>query len=284
RQSEPEIGEHPLRIDDRARAVRRRFVPDGRQPQHFPRVAGAQGADDEVVDFGRVLERDQMRPDRADMSERIRRLGRVFEQALLEVGIDPGARHDARAVMRADLRLARLDDRVERGRLDIAFLGQDRFERPHPQLQVGQLRHLSRAMRVGMGMRVVRHRNTSLSSRATLTKTGVPTKAGTHLPPGTAAECEYARSKLSYAPVRFDRGGGAGSSCRESAFPEEPPMTITKFDSLFAGHVDIENVGYGGVPVNDRVYANEHLASVFDKAEAMAKLMDRTGYNTFWMA
>ena len=61
-------------------------------------------------------------------------------------------------------------------------------------------------------------------------------------------------------------------------------MTITKFDSLFAGHVDIENVGYGGVPVNDRVYPNEHLASVFDKSEAMAKLMDRLGYNTFWMA
>jgi alkanesulfonate monooxygenase SsuD/methylene tetrahydromethanopterin reductase-like flavin-dependent oxidoreductase (luciferase family) len=59
---------------------------------------------------------------------------------------------------------------------------------------------------------------------------------------------------------------------------------ITKFDSLFAGHVDIENVGYGGVPVNDRIYPNDHLASVFDKAEAMARLMDRTGYDTFWMA
>ena len=43
---------------------------------------------------------------------------------------------------------------------------------------------------------------------------------------------------------------------------------ITKFDSLFAGHVDIENVGYGGVPVNDRRYSNEHLATVFDKAQA----------------
>jgi alkanesulfonate monooxygenase SsuD/methylene tetrahydromethanopterin reductase-like flavin-dependent oxidoreductase (luciferase family) len=63
-----------------------------------------------------------------------------------------------------------------------------------------------------------------------------------------------------------------------------PAMTIAKFDSLFAGHVDIENVGYGGVPVNDRRYPNEHLASVFDKCEAMAKLMDRTGYNAFWMA
>jgi alkanesulfonate monooxygenase SsuD/methylene tetrahydromethanopterin reductase-like flavin-dependent oxidoreductase (luciferase family) len=59
---------------------------------------------------------------------------------------------------------------------------------------------------------------------------------------------------------------------------------ITKFDSLFAGHVDIENVGYGGVPLNDRRYPNEHLASVFGKAEAMARLMDRTGYDTFWMA
>jgi alkanesulfonate monooxygenase SsuD/methylene tetrahydromethanopterin reductase-like flavin-dependent oxidoreductase (luciferase family) len=61
-------------------------------------------------------------------------------------------------------------------------------------------------------------------------------------------------------------------------------MTISKFDSLFAGHVDIEDVGYGGVPVNHRRYPNEHLASVFDKAEAMAKLMDRVGYDTFWMA
>ena len=59
---------------------------------------------------------------------------------------------------------------------------------------------------------------------------------------------------------------------------------ITKFDSLFAGHVDIEDVGYGGIPVNDRRYPNEHLVTVFDKARAMAQLMDRTGYDTFWMA
>jgi alkanesulfonate monooxygenase SsuD/methylene tetrahydromethanopterin reductase-like flavin-dependent oxidoreductase (luciferase family) len=59
---------------------------------------------------------------------------------------------------------------------------------------------------------------------------------------------------------------------------------IKKFDSLFAGHVDIEDVGYGGVPVNDRLYPNQHLATVFDKAQAMAQLMDRLGYHTFWMA
>jgi len=59
---------------------------------------------------------------------------------------------------------------------------------------------------------------------------------------------------------------------------------ITKFDSLFAGHIDMENVGYAGVPVNDRRFPNEHLATVFDKSQAMCQLMDRLGYDTFWMA
>src|SRR5437667_73328 len=61
------------------------------------------------------------------------------------------------------------------------------------------------------------------------------------------------------------------------------PM-ITKFDSLFAGHIDMENAGYGGTAVNDRRFPNEQLVTVFDKAEAMAKLMDRLGYHAFWMA
>jgi alkanesulfonate monooxygenase SsuD/methylene tetrahydromethanopterin reductase-like flavin-dependent oxidoreductase (luciferase family) len=59
---------------------------------------------------------------------------------------------------------------------------------------------------------------------------------------------------------------------------------ITKFDSLFAGHVDMDNVGYGGIPVNERRLPDEQLTTVFDKAEAMAKLMDRLGYSAFWMA
>ena len=59
---------------------------------------------------------------------------------------------------------------------------------------------------------------------------------------------------------------------------------ITKFDSLFAGHVDLENIGYGGAAVNDRWYNNDHLATVFDKTEAIAKTMDANGYDTMWMA
>ena len=59
---------------------------------------------------------------------------------------------------------------------------------------------------------------------------------------------------------------------------------ITKFGSLFAGHVDLDNIGLEGTPVNHRWLSDAHLASVFDKAEAIAQVMDRTGYETFWMA
>jgi hypothetical protein len=59
---------------------------------------------------------------------------------------------------------------------------------------------------------------------------------------------------------------------------------ITKFDSLYAGHTDLDNVGYGGTPINERRYSNAHLATALSKAESMAKLMDGLGYNCFWMA
>ncbi len=59
---------------------------------------------------------------------------------------------------------------------------------------------------------------------------------------------------------------------------------ITTFDSSFAGHVDMDNVGYGGTPVNDRWFPNSHLVTVFSKSEAIATTMDRLGFNTFWMA
>jgi len=59
---------------------------------------------------------------------------------------------------------------------------------------------------------------------------------------------------------------------------------ITTFDSMFAGHVDMEDVGYAGTAVNDRRFQNEHLVSVFDKAQAIALLMDRLDYDTLWMA
>ena len=59
---------------------------------------------------------------------------------------------------------------------------------------------------------------------------------------------------------------------------------ITRFDSMFAGHVDMTDVGYGGMAVNDRVFDNDHLMTVYSKAEAIAKTLDDNGYDTMWMA
>ena len=59
---------------------------------------------------------------------------------------------------------------------------------------------------------------------------------------------------------------------------------LKQFDSSYAGHIDLENVGYAGTPINDRRYPNEKLATALHKAQAMAVLMDRLGYGTFWMA
>ncbi|HZA25678.1 MAG TPA: LLM class flavin-dependent oxidoreductase, partial [Dehalococcoidia bacterium] len=59
---------------------------------------------------------------------------------------------------------------------------------------------------------------------------------------------------------------------------------ITKVGSLFAGNVDLDDIGLEGTPANDRWLSDEHLASVFDKCEAMATTLDRLGYSTFWAA
>jgi len=59
---------------------------------------------------------------------------------------------------------------------------------------------------------------------------------------------------------------------------------ITQFDSSYAGHIDLENVGYLGTPVNSRRYSNDQLITAHTKAEAQAKAMDRLGYGAFWMA
>ena len=59
---------------------------------------------------------------------------------------------------------------------------------------------------------------------------------------------------------------------------------ITKFGSLFAGHVDLDNLGLEGTPVNDRWLPDEQLASVFDKTEAIVLKMEELGYDAFWSA
>ena len=59
---------------------------------------------------------------------------------------------------------------------------------------------------------------------------------------------------------------------------------ITKFGSLFAGHVDLDNIGLDGTPVNERWLPDSELAGVFDKTEAIVLKMEEMGYDIFWTA
>lgn len=59
---------------------------------------------------------------------------------------------------------------------------------------------------------------------------------------------------------------------------------ITKFGSIYAGHVDLDDVGLDATPVNERWLTDEHLATIFDKTQAIVQAMDRLGYDTFWSA
>jgi alkanesulfonate monooxygenase SsuD/methylene tetrahydromethanopterin reductase-like flavin-dependent oxidoreductase (luciferase family) len=59
---------------------------------------------------------------------------------------------------------------------------------------------------------------------------------------------------------------------------------LTYFSTLYAGHVDMDDRGQYATPVNERLYSNEHLATAFEKAEAMARLMDELGFDVLWIA
>ena len=59
---------------------------------------------------------------------------------------------------------------------------------------------------------------------------------------------------------------------------------IIKFGSLFAGHVDFDDMGFDATPANERRLSDDKLATVFDKTEAIVLKMEELGYDTFWSA
>src|SRR5580692_1071133 len=77
-------------------------------------------------------------------------------------------------------------------------------------------------------------------------------------------------------PTRHRRCPGATSA-------REVPM-IRKFTTVYPGHIDLPDHGQDATPANERRYDNDLLASVFEKSEAIAQLMDRTGWDTLWLA
>ena len=59
---------------------------------------------------------------------------------------------------------------------------------------------------------------------------------------------------------------------------------ITRFMTVYPGHIDMPDLGQDATPANERNYSNEQFVSVFDKLEAIAKQMDRFGWDTLWLA
>jgi alkanesulfonate monooxygenase SsuD/methylene tetrahydromethanopterin reductase-like flavin-dependent oxidoreductase (luciferase family) len=59
---------------------------------------------------------------------------------------------------------------------------------------------------------------------------------------------------------------------------------ITKFSTVYAGHIDLGDMGQLATPANERRYSNAQLASVFEKTEAIARCMDAHDYHTLWLA
>ena len=59
---------------------------------------------------------------------------------------------------------------------------------------------------------------------------------------------------------------------------------LKHFGSLYAGHVDLGDLGLGATALNDRRFSNEHLITIFDRVEQLVKIMDDLGYHSFWAA
>ncbi len=59
---------------------------------------------------------------------------------------------------------------------------------------------------------------------------------------------------------------------------------ITRFSTLYVGHVELEGCGFAGVPADERRYPNERLGEAFDTALALAEATDALGYETLWLA
>src|SRR5215467_15646496 len=76
-----EFPQYPARIDDRTRAIGRGFVPDGRQTQQWPWIAGAQSADDKVVHARGILHYQRILALRAAVAEFSERSAAIRQQA-----------------------------------------------------------------------------------------------------------------------------------------------------------------------------------------------------------
>jgi alkanesulfonate monooxygenase SsuD/methylene tetrahydromethanopterin reductase-like flavin-dependent oxidoreductase (luciferase family) len=59
---------------------------------------------------------------------------------------------------------------------------------------------------------------------------------------------------------------------------------ITKFATVYPGHIDLPDHGQNATPAKERRFSNAELAGVFGKTERVAQVMDKGGWDTIWLA
>jgi alkanesulfonate monooxygenase SsuD/methylene tetrahydromethanopterin reductase-like flavin-dependent oxidoreductase (luciferase family) len=59
---------------------------------------------------------------------------------------------------------------------------------------------------------------------------------------------------------------------------------ISKFATVYPGHIDLPDHGQNATPANKRRFSNSELVTVFAKTDAIATAMDRQGWDTLWLA
>ena len=59
---------------------------------------------------------------------------------------------------------------------------------------------------------------------------------------------------------------------------------ITRFSTLYVGHIELEACGLSGTPADDRRYSNARLVEVFETAAELARTAEAFGYETLWLA
>ena len=59
---------------------------------------------------------------------------------------------------------------------------------------------------------------------------------------------------------------------------------IRSFDCFYGGHVEMDDLGFEGLPVDERIESDAHNATVLEEARSFAHIMDETGYDTLWLA
>ena len=59
---------------------------------------------------------------------------------------------------------------------------------------------------------------------------------------------------------------------------------IDKFSVLYVGQIELDNIGEGGIPADDRNYPNERLVEALENATQVARILDDLGFYAMWTA